>query len=265
MEELQKLQRNLEADQKAWVTKKAVLEQEVGRLNTVLDVVAPKVEAAQTELKRVRAEASGTLKSKQDLDRQVSDLNATVTALEASISSCKQTLATLEQLAAEKLRQVDENFAAHRRLREAELVVELREQTAAVTAKTGELATAQADLDQAHRQLTGVLETTAQERATALQERTAAEQTLADLQALVPELEAKKTLLERQFKEASYQLKQVAAETGKARLEHQGFLEYEARARKLLDTKDRELQDKRDELEVTARHVGNRRSYLSEL
>lgn len=265
VDDLKKLQRNLEADQKAWATKKTLVEQEVARNNTVLDVLIPKVEATEVELTRLRAEIATAHKDQAVQVAESQTQMAMLARITIEVDEKQQSVRDLNALIATKQLRIDGDLADYTREQRKQADNQLADLTAQLSEAQAKLANVQEQLDQKHRELSGVLETLTQERATAHKERSKTQEVLSGLQHQVPELEAKKELLERQFKEASYQLKQVQAETDKARLEHKGFLDYESRARKLLATKDRELQDKHDELEVTARHVGNRRSYLSEL
>lgn len=265
MDQIKKRQQQLEADQKAWQTKKIEIEQEVARNNTVLDVLSPKVTATQTELKRLRGEIDSATETKTELIQEIIDLKATNSDLSEATRLRKAALGNLDELISAMQAKVDDELAAYAREQKAKLDTQLAELVSTVQAKTDELSGVQDRVDEKRQELADVLGQLTEQRATALQETGEASERLRRLRTQLPELEAKLGIVERQYKQASYQRDQILAEMKKAKLEHQNFLDYEAKARKLLATKDRELQDRRDELEVTGRHLNARKSFLSEL
>lgn len=265
MDDLKKLQRNLEADQKLWATRKLELEEQIRRDNATLDVLAPKVKAASTELERVRGELKLANGNKAAIARDAASFEDTVIRLGVVVAERTKEISDLDELIASKQSRLDEKLADYTRKKEAEYKAELVGLEAKIGATSQELSALQRQADTKRGELEGLLAVITQERATAYQDRAEAEETLSQLRTQVPELQGRLEAVEKKFKQASYQLKEVQSTTEKARIEHQGFIDYESKARKLLATKDRELMDKQDELEVTARYAGNRRSNLSEL
>lgn len=69
----------------------------------------------------------------------------------------------------------------------------------------------------------------------------------------------------KELTELEYKRDQVLSVTRKAKVQYEQFVDYEARARKVLETKDRELQDKQAELQEGEVLLKNRRSFLNEL
>lgn len=265
MDELQKRQRQLEADQKDWAARKLLIQDEITRGNATLDALVPKVADTRSELEGLRAEVAEVHRLKPALEAETAGQQAVRDTVVNEIAERRRELADLDALILARQGQVDDDMVAYRRKMESAVRTELVELETSTRTKREEADSLQTQLDQKREELNSILESITQHRATAHQERSEANESLTQLRGQVPELEAKVTLLEGKFKQASYQLKQVLAETEKATREHQAFIEYEARAKKILVAKDRELQDKRDELEVTARYTNNRRSYLPEL
>lgn len=84
-----------------------------------------------------------------------------------------------------------------------------------------------------------------------------------ELKKQLKELEAKLEATEQRYAKVLLRYDQVKAETEKARIEHDGFIAYESRAKKLLAAKDRELRQRQDELGTLDRRAT--RSLLNEL
>lgn len=76
--------------------------------------------------------------------------------------------------------------------------------------------------------------------------------------------ETKKALddLRAEFKELEYKKNQTLVELAKTKEDHDKFLQYEASAKKILNTKDKELQNREADISQQSQFLKNRRSNL---
>jgi chromosome segregation ATPase len=86
---------------------------------------------------------------------------------------------------------------------------------------------------------------------------------LADLAKRRPELAASIKVLEGELRRANMEYDQVAIDTQKARVEHQNFLAYESKSRKILAAKDHELAERQAEIDVGSSRLKAQRSFLT--
>lgn len=88
---------------------------------------------------------------------------------------------------------------------------------------------------------------------------------IADNAKLKAELEVKTDELQEKYNKLGFDYDNALITVKKATEEHEKFIDYEKRARKVLDTKDRQLQEKEAEIGKQSIYLKNRRSNLAEL
>lgn len=71
--------------------------------------------------------------------------------------------------------------------------------------------------------------------------------------------------IQEEIKELQYRKDNDLITMARTKEEHEKFIEYERQARKVLDAKDRQLQEKAAEIAEQKQFLGNSRSFLSEL
>lgn len=79
------------------------------------------------------------------------------------------------------------------------------------------------------------------------------------------ETEQELTDLQREVKQLQFDRDNLKAQMKSDSLKHEQFLDYERKARKILDTKDRELQEKSASITSENQFLENRRSFLPKL
>lgn len=263
--ELKDREDRLKADEVNWKSKKKQLERAIVKDNLTLDELASRLERT-TELlgeKKTELEVVSTQSRALDSDlalkeQQVEHINGKVataqsilTDLEAVIDHKRETIdsnlqeySTKRKVEFRKQEQDDQNRATRARESADSLQVEVSAKRDELDALRQEVAILRQDhmLEvEGHRRIILALE----------QQQTPLESDIAALQAEVVKLARTREL--------------IAADNKKSKEQNAAFIEYERRARKVLDTKDRELQDKAQELAIEDRHIKARGSYLTGL
>ncbi len=263
--ELKEREDRLKADEINWEAKKKQLERQIAKYNLVLDELVPKLERLNaliteksTEYDKISSKlraVTGDLELKQ---RQV-------TSLEGKIGTSQTILTDLEDVIARKREQLEVGLSEWQDSRRAEL----RSQLSADEDATGR---AREALESVTAQVVAKrdeLDTVRQEAAALLIEQTkqvdAHNQTMRELIASKLPLEVEVKALTDELPKLQRIKEVTIADTKKAKVQFDGFIEYERRARKVLDTKDRELQDKQQELAQEDRHLKARGSFLTGL
>lgn len=84
-------------------------------------------------------------------------------------------------------------------------------------------------------------------------------------QATIDQLQAEIDAKTKELQSLAYEKDNFTITLTKARAEHQSFIEYEKKARKILETKDRQLQERYNEIATESQFLKTKRSFLSEL
>lgn len=257
--------KQLAADQAAWEAGKQAREHQIRELDIALDALGPKVEKARTLLEETKAEVATYDRLKQARIAETDELKRVRQQAREELEAVQSDLATLEDIATRKRAEVDADMESYGRRKRAEYDLVLADVTELISqaqTRFNDVKTAVADAQT-------ILDNT---RLAAITERTAAEAELArvaqktqDLEARHPELEGKIEVLTTELKRVSVERDEAVATRNKAKIEHDNFLKYELRARDILDTKDRELQQKADNLNTDERRLKAKRSFLAEL
>lgn len=151
-------------------------------------------------------------------------------------------------------------------------VVRKQEIKQSILAVNRQLVDAQNNLEKARQDLVDTTENLRQINEAAIAEQQELKQIQATAKEIIAEdnqkvvaIEQELTSRKRELQQILHQHDQAKSARDKAEIEHKQFVEYETKARKLLDNKDRELQEKSSELTTQSQFIQNKRSYLTDM
>lgn len=257
--------KQLLADQEAWEAGRQGRENQLRELDIALDALGPKVQKARELLIDTKAQVSILEDTKRQLDGEVSSTRAIRVATAQNLAKVQSDLFTLEEILGRKQAEIDADMETYGRRKRGEYDLVLADVRSLITEARQELASVQAQQTDAQN----LLDVTRQNR---VAERTAAEAEVAALTGEIrrlmdqkPIIEAEIAVVDTQLRRASVERDGAIADRDKAKIEHDNFLKYERQARDILDTKDRELQQKADNISTGERRLKASRSFLAEL
>lgn len=263
--ELKEATDRLKHDQVNWQSKKKQLERTIAKHNLTLDDLLPRLKQLTVLLDEKNADYARLENLARKLTEDIAQNERVATSTAMKSDKAQAILTDLEAVIAHKREAVDTDLQAWVVSRREEYKTQLVGVQEALATTTQTLSSVEAELTAKRDELDSLRQATASERVIQRDEIIGHDTVIkgllerrvpleADIDALTVEV----TKLERQ---RSVQL----ADTKRGKAEFDGFLDYEQRARKVLETKDRELQDKAQELAQEDRHIKARRSYLADL
>lgn len=263
--ELKEREDRLRHDQINWEADKKARERVIAKLDHVREELEPKLSALDELRAEKTKEIDGLLDRSRELTAEIAKAGEQSTDLEAEIVRRQTTITELDAVIERKKAQIADNLNQWLTTRRAELAASMVDTQQALTVAQGDL---ESILGQISAKVTE-LDDLRQESATLQQEQQRIirehETAIAKLQQRRVPLEGEIKALDEELLLKTRKLEIVSADMRKAKALHENFVDYERQARKVLDTKDRELQDKAQELAQESRHISAKRSYLSEL
>jgi chromosome segregation ATPase len=267
---------------------------------TKLQEADKSVKAAAQELRKLQAEASSVERDHNQLAARTTALTAKARKAEAKLKHLeKQVVAAEEALlrlhndttALEAKNDELESERAEKALQLADLHSEINSRKTSVDrelaayslskkqairdeilAVNAELQAPQAELMSITEQITNKQEELRLLNQTAIQEQQDVKLAKATIDSDLLEKQAEQTELNEKIYEAKQSLQKLLFERDnammtiqKARDEHKKFTDYELKARKILDTKDRELQERETDITTQSQFLRNKRSFLPPL
>lgn len=228
-----------------------------------VEALGPKVKDAKGQLAEVRAQVAEQQALKQRLVDEVTGLTVRAGDLSNRIVALQGESDELTAAIQRRKDNMDAEVSQHLKMRRADVDSALAETTAALTTAKTELMNTTTEIDQQKQRLNDLRATADTQSAETKAEVERVKTELADLAQRRPELAASIKVLEEQIRRAHIEYDQVAVNTQKAKVEHQNFLTYEAKSRKILDTKDRELMARQAEIDTSSNRLRNQRSFLT--
>lgn len=242
------------------------------KLETTLKGIARKVAVQQDELKAAIAAKDRAV---ADSDNQQAVLDALVAEITASMASKVERLAELdrvneaitaqEAVLSEKKRNLDKELDEYATVRKGEIKQDILVENEKLTELQGESTRLQGTIDAQKTELSELSTLYVQEQADVRQSTEQKDQLIADNIEAMDAANRELDKVKDEIRAAIYERDRVLLITGKAKEDHQKFLDYEQKARKILDTKDRELQEKSAEISQANQFLQARRSFLPEL
>jgi hypothetical protein len=241
------------------------LERQKLKLETTLKGLDRKLAVQQDELKQAIAD---TDKEQAKLSELASQITAGIderVQKDAELVRINEELAAHEALLAEKKGNLDGELEEYAAVRKQEIKDDILAVNKELLTLRNESISLQSNIDAQKAELHELSTLYVQEQADVRLSTEEKDKLIADnieaMDASTRELDKVKD----EIRAAIYERDKVQIYTDKAREEHQKFLEYERKARKILDTKDRELQDKSAEISQANQFLQARRSFLPEL
>lgn len=257
--------KQLEAEQAAWEASAQERANRVRELNIALEAIGPKVTRARDIMASAKQEVEELGAIKRNLSTEIEALRTSHTEATASLAKVQADLTTLDEIAGRKQAEIDADMQAYGRRKRSEYDNTLAD-------LQGEIRQSQTHLDDLTAQITEAQSRLDTARQTRVAERTSSEAEVAQLNdqikhltAQLPKLEHEIEVANTQLRRASLERDEAAAERDKARIEHNNFVKYESQARDILDTKDRELQQKAANIVSGEHRLKAQRSFLAEL
>lgn len=263
--DLPKTSKQLEAEQAAWDAGKQTREHQLREFDIALDAMGPKVEKARQLLEETKASVEELTELKRTLTAEVEVLSLRKADVATDLLSIQTDLGTLEDIASRKRAEIDADMEAYARGKRTEYNDTLADTQKLIKDAQRRLSTIEADTHEFQSRLDSA-------RQLRVAQRTTAEAQLAEIVAEVDKLTKAKLSYQAEVETQKTKLKRVLVERDeavatrdKAKIEHDNFVKYETQARDILDTKDRELQQKAANLTTDERRLKAKRSFLAEL
>lgn len=198
-----------------------------------------------------RVEHDELLAKNDELDTRIADKTDELATIRADIAS--QKARTDRELA---------DYAATKKLEIKQAILGTNEE---LVADRAELAVIQAQIDEKTNLLADLNQAAIDEQE-ALKAATAEKDAvIADNAQVKVDLQESIDILQEKYNKLGFDYDNAMITVKKATEEHEKFVEYERQARKKLETKDRQLQEKEAELGQQSAFLKNRRSNLAEL
>lgn len=252
-------------EQSDWLKDEVTRERAIVKAQADLDNLNTKVVSETTVLGELR----DTIIEEENLFTTIKDKihhkTGILTDFESSIEHCKKELGALNTLIASKKAEVDDNlknYSESRQKASDEVISTLDEQ---VTTKQKELASLSESLELTRSSIATVLQTANDEVAESALLITTNSKTAEEQQVELAKLKSELVTTETSLKKALYERDEASSLADKARIQNEQFVQYEQNARKVLDNKDRELQDLAAKLSNDNQLLENRRSFLPRL
>lgn len=263
--ELKAREQRFNSEQVNWEADKQRRERVITKYEHRIADLEPKLKALTSLIGEKTDELEQLLVRDREIRGQSEVATTALTVAAADLGVAQRSLADLNEIIARRRQELEsglvEWLADRRQGYEQELTGIKQQLAEAQTALAGvqqDLRLKQAELDDLREETIRVRS----DQQTTLRE---GEQALAQLQTRRTPLEGEIQTLEAEVTAKRRILETTLADTRKAQAQHENFIDYEKRARKLLDTKDRELQDKAQELAEEAQFSNAKRSYLHDL
>lgn len=257
--------KDLAKEQLEWKVKKGTLQRESIHLKATNTNFEAKIKTAKVGLDALETDIANATVLKQALDRRNSALELENHKLESGIESTKQELVNLEVELERKKAELDSELEYYGRNKKIEIKDQILDTNAKLTSVKTELAERNSELESKKTELGELNQVYMNEQIEIKQSSQQTKQILAENRQKVSDTKEQIEALEEQVRELEYKKNQAILETAKTKSEHENFLNYEKRARKVLENKDRELQDKSAEISSERVFLKNQRSLLADL
>lgn len=252
-------------EQSDWLKDEVTRERAIVKAQADLDNLNTKVAAKSNALDGLEDTILGKTALLELLNKKFQHDTDRLSGLGDSIDHRKEELESLDALIAAKRAEVDDNlknYSESRQKASDEVISTLDEQ---VTAKQKELASLSESLELTRSSIATVLQTANDEVAESALLITTNSKTAEEQQVELAKLKSELVTTETSLKKALYERDEASSLADKARIQNEQFVQYEQNARKVLDNKDRELQDLAAKLSNDNQLLENRRSFLPRL
>lgn len=261
--QLQKARRELERDQAEWEAKRTQLEHQVAEHNIALSALKPRLAKAKRETAGAQDELTRLTEAKQEFLRELTGLETMRNDQMVANSVLQSDSQELERIIERKRSSLDNELQDYAATRRTEIELNLTDTKTAVEQAKHELMELTTEINAKKKQISDLSEAVIRVKAETTEETRRVKAELAELVKRRPELAATIKQLEQEIKRAHLEYDQVVAETQKAKVEHENYLAYERKSRKILETKDRELVQRQAEIDATSNRLKSQRSFLT--
>jgi chromosome segregation ATPase len=264
-QELQEWELRLKRDQEKWHTTSSELERKVTRLNAEIDVLKGDLSTKQAVHDTLSAETDQLAEKHTSVINDLAASEAKIAKLMTRETALLDQVKDLDEVIAAKKADIDKDVESYgaRRRREVELSL------ATESKKLDEIAAAIGEmeivLETRREALTQLIQDAADARSGFAKETDEQNRWMESQAAKKAEMKADIEAVDKELKALYYKRDDVIATTSKAQARHDQFVAYEKEATKILQAKDRELQERQAELSVNERHLETRRSFLPPL
>lgn len=263
--ELKAAEADLVKRQRDWEAGRSERDRLIAHRDATLSTLTGKLEDVSGQLKAKSEELDGLAEKSRVLLADIAENEKSAEVMAGKIQNAQATLVDLEAVIEAKRQRIDSDLQDYHAARMAGFRIAVAEDEAKATEARKRVEALQGDISNKRLELTDLQREAAEAR---IQAQTDADEVKRETTSLRGKLEPLRTDIQSLMSELTKLRRTreiVVAETTKAKAEHENFVEYEKRARKVLETKDRELMDKAQDLAQEDQHIKARRSYLADL
>jgi chromosome segregation ATPase len=257
--------RDLKREQQEWHTTLASLKRDKLQLTTSNRALESKKATLLGDIETLQTQHAGLLTDIENEDTRLGDLQLKVDELETKRADKATELADLQLEVKNRKATIDtelEAYATERKLAIKDEILTVNEE---LVADREVLRVIKEETQRTRYELVVLNQAAIQEQEDLKVSKATVDQDLLDKQAELDELQRKigdeKTTLQKLLYDRDNAMITIA----KAKEQHEKFLSYEAKARKILETKDRELVGRSTDIAHESQLLKNKRSFLAEL
>lgn len=263
--QLDQANRKLDKEQHSWKVKRGEIQRHNVKLSATNRELERKNKDAEKQLATLQADTVIAEERKEQLTSKNRDLERENHELETSIEVNREDLLKVTDELTTKKANLDnelEEYASVRKQEIKDTILNVNEELVIANTK---LVALNSEINSKKTEL-GELNQVYLDEQEAIKISSAETEAKLELnREKVIETEQKIINLEQELKELDFKKDSALVMLAKTREEHEKFLEYERRARKLLDTKDRQLQEKTADIATRSQFLKNERSFLPPL
>jgi chromosome segregation ATPase len=262
------LQANLaevKKEQKQWEITKVSLEREVTSLTAKVTDLEERHAEAEDLLTTVRKELEAERLRLSSLKAKNNDLERDNHSLESDIDHGRHEVEKLAQQLKDREATFDSELGEYELGRKQEIKQRLLEANKELSDVLAELQEARSQHQESADNLRDLQAVYKQEQTELQDSNKATEAALAANKQRVEASETRISTLEAEIKDLLYKRDTASSDLKKIKEQHDKFVTYEREARKVLDTKDKQLQAREAELNTQGQFLRNSRSFLPEL
>lgn len=252
-------------EQNDWLRGNVLREQQTNKAQAVLDNLTEKIVALEAEVVEKKSDLQDTIMSFSQYNAEVEALEATKVTLSFKNQKLGEKLADIEALIATKKLEIDSNLEKYEKDRRTALNESIRELEQQEANAKEELASINQSMQETQAAIDARMKLASDEIEQAADTLKGIFKETEEQEERLTKLKAQTVALEPEVKRALYKRDEAVAITKKAKIEFDQFIDYEQKARKVLNTKDKELQDRQSELDASNQFIENRRSFLPPL
>lgn len=256
--ELAKEQKQLKADQSKQRRDSVKIEATNAELQAKNDLVQAELDKKTQEIEMLNESNARLLEVGVKLE---ASNKRTKTEIEENIRQ----LGEVSQELADKKASLDQELEEYTLARKQEIKTDILKANEELILLSDKVAKVNIDLEAKKIELASFTEVYNQEQTELRQSNEQTEQLLLANKERQIAIKQEVDTKESELQELSYKTDQMLAVLAKAKEEHEKFLAYEKKAKAILDTKDRQLQEKAGEVAQGNQFLKNQRSFLPEL